>query len=81
MKLYNALQDFLYDKNYFVSIFEDKIYIYQYQDIKLISSEKIIVKLLNFDLEIKGRNLYIIKMNKEELMIKGFVNEVIKNEK
>jgi len=42
MKFYNALSDFLYDKNYFITIFENNIHIYKYIELTRLTSEEII---------------------------------------
>lgn len=71
MKFYNALSDFLYDKNYFITIFENKIHIYRYLELSKLTSKEIHLKLPEFNLLIEGKNLIIIQMNNEELIIQG----------
>lgn len=78
MKFYNALSDFLYDKNYFITIFENKIHIFKYLSLIKLFSNEIIIQLELFKLHIKGSDLVIKQMNKEELIIEGNICEVIK---
>lgn len=76
MRIYDALKEFLYNKKYFISMYEDKLYIYHYQELLKLNSDEIILRIENFILSIKGNKLSISQMTKEELMIQGIINEV-----
>lgn len=76
MNIKNNLINFLYDKNYFISIYEDYIHVFNYIDLINISSEKIEFKIDNFKLVIKGTNLVLKKMLKNEVLIKGKLKEI-----
>ncbi|MBE6148811.1 MAG: hypothetical protein E7167_04940 [Firmicutes bacterium] len=78
MKFYNALSEFLYDKNYFITIFEDKLHVYRYNQLIKLSSKEIILSLTAFQLVISGRDLIISQMNNEELIIQGNITDVRK---
>lgn len=71
MDIKNNLINFLYDKNYFISIYEDYIYVYNYIELINISSEKIEFKINDFKLVIVGEKLILKKMLKNEVLIKG----------
>ena len=73
MKLMDALNDFLYDKSYFIALFDDNIHIYRYIELQKLSSEEIVLKMDKFNLIITGKKLYIKQMNKEELFINGHI--------
>lgn len=79
MKFSNALSDFLYDKNYFITIFEDKLHVYRYIDLVKLTSEEIVLSLETFKLFIIGEDLIISQMNKEEIIIRGCIKEIRKN--
>jgi len=79
MKFSNALSDFLYDKNYFITIFEDKLHVYRYIDLIKLTSEEIVLSLEAFKLFIIGEDLIISQMNKEEIIIQGCIKEIRKN--
>ena len=79
MKLANALSNFLYDKNYFVTIFDSNIHIYKYLELIKLTSNVIVLRMDGFDLQITGEDLTIIQMNKEELLITGKVLNIGKN--
>ncbi len=75
MHLKENLLNFLYDKDYFISIYENYVHVFNYQELVSLKENKIILKMLKFNLVIEGSNLFITKMLKNELLIKG---EVIK---
>lgn len=76
MNIKNNLINFLYDKNYFISIYEDYIHVFNYKELMNISSEKIEFKIDTFKLVIKGSNLVLTKMLKNEVLIKGKLKEI-----
>lgn len=78
MNTFNALSDFLFDKKYFIALFEDKIYVYRYLDLDVLKESNIVLKMEGFSLHIKGTGLSISKLNKEEMIIKGNILEVKK---
>ena len=76
MNIKENLINFLYDKNYFITIYQNYIHIFNYKDLIMLTEKKIVLKLENFELEIKGENLYITKMLQNELLIKGTLKNV-----
>lgn len=71
MKIKDILSDFLYDKDYFISLFENKIHIFKYLLLIKLSPNEIILKLSDFNLKIKGENLSVLQMNKDEILLEG----------
>ena len=71
LHLKENLINFLYDLDYFITIYDNYIHIFNYKELISLSDTKIILKMPNFTLEIKGNNLFITKMLKNELLIKG----------
>ena len=76
MKFANALSDFLYDKKYFITIFEDKVHIYRFFELKKLTNDEIILKLENFDIIINGNKLCVLQMNNEEIIIQGNITNI-----
>ena len=76
MRLMDALSDFLYDKNYFINIFDNIIHIYRYLELKKLSSQEIILKMEDFTLNISGDDLFIKQMNKDEILITGLITNI-----
>lgn len=76
MHIKDNLINFLYDKNYFINIYDNYIYIFNYEKIITLNTELIVLKLEKFNIEIKGTKLYIKKMLPKELLIKGTIKNV-----
>ena len=76
MHMKDNLINFLYDKNYFINIYDEYIHIFNYQELVSLSSEKIVLKLETFKLNIMGSVLFITKMLPNEILIKGKVSKV-----
>ncbi len=65
------LIDYIKDNDYLIGIYKNSIYIYNYKEIINISKIEIKIKLNNKDLIIKGKDLYIKKMENKEIYIEG----------
>ena len=78
MKIIDNIKSFLYDKDYFINIFENYIYVFNYLDLNHFSDKEISLKLENFDVDIIGKDLSIIKMMDKEILIEGYIEKVIK---
>lgn len=76
MHIKDNLINFLYDKKYFINIYDNYIYIFNYEKLITLTSVLIILKLDNFNIEIKGTNLVITKMMPSEILIKGKIKNV-----
>ena len=76
MHMKDNLINFLYDKNYFINIYDEYIHVFNYQELVSLSTEKIVLKLEEFKLNIMGSELFITKMLPNEILIKGKVIKV-----
>ncbi len=76
MHIKDNLINFLYDKNYFINIYEEYIHVFNYVELISLASNKIILKLEKFKLIINGQELFITKMIPNEILIKGSINSV-----
>lgn len=76
MHIKDNLINFLYDKKYFINIYDNYIYVFNYEKLITLTSVLIILKLDNFNIEIKGTNLVITKMMSSEILIKGKIKNV-----
>ncbi len=76
MHIKESLINFLYDKDYFINIFENYIHVFNFRELKSLSSKKIILKLDTFTLDIEGNDLFITKMLPNEVLIKGSISKV-----
>lgn len=71
LNIKNTIIDFLYDKNYFITIYENFLYIYNFQEIITLTNELIMLSIENFKIKITGSDLKIKKINSSELLIEG----------
>ena len=76
MRILKNLQNFLYDQDYFIDIFNDCLHVYYYIDLLNLSDKSIELKLKEFILIISGQNLVVSKMDKHEILIKGIINNM-----
>lgn len=78
MNIFSSLSNFLYDKEYFVTLFDKQIYVYNYTDLIFLGEAKIILLVNKFNLVIKGENLVVKQLDKREILIEGLIKEVKK---
>ena len=71
LNIKNTIIDFLYDKNYFITMYENFLYIYNFQEIITLTNELIMLSIENFKIKITGSDLTIKKINSSELLIEG----------
>lgn len=71
LNIKNTIIDFLYDKKYFITMYENYLYIYNFQEIITLTNELIELSIENFKLKITGNDLKIKKINSSELLIEG----------
>ena len=73
------LKKYLRGEDYYIILYSNFLYIYKYIDIIKFMDTYICLKLDNFKLNIYGKDLLITKLEKNELLIKGYINKVEKN--
>lgn len=71
LNIKNTIIDFLYDKNYFITMYENFLYIYNFQEIITLTNKLIMLSIENFKIKITGSDLKIKKINSSELLIEG----------
>lgn len=76
MNIRNTMLNFLYDKDYFISLYENHIHIYNYEELIDINETHVIFKFTNFTLNIDGDSLFITKLLPNEVLIKGHIQNV-----
>lgn len=76
MHMKDSLINFLYDKKYFINIYDEYIHVFNYEELISLSSKKIELRFSSFNLIIDGENLFINKMLSNEMLIKGVINKV-----
>ena len=70
-KIVNNIKSFLYDQEYFINIYENVVYVFNYLDLLSFSDKEVNLKMANFNIKIQGENLIIVKMMEKEILVKG----------
>ena len=76
MRIVENIKTFLYDRNYFINFYEDKLHVFNYIDLETLTDKEIILKFDNFIFFISGSNLHVIKMAQVEMLITGQIDSV-----
>ncbi len=76
MNIKNNIVNYLFDRDYVISIYDNYIYIFNYKYLDGFNENNIKIKLVDRDLIIKGTNLSIVKITKEEVLIKGKIEKI-----
>ena len=74
----DILKNYLRNEGYYIVLYSNYAYIYNYLEIIKFTDKLIILKLKDLKIHIKGTNMLITKMEKKELLIKGTINNVEK---
>ena len=72
----DIFKSYLKKEEYYVILYSNYIYIYNYNEIKKFTDTFICLELNKFTLNIIGNDLLITKMEKNELLIKGNILKV-----
>lgn len=67
----DTFKNFLYDLDNFITIYENHLHVFNYQKLNKLSDTEIVLTILNKEVTIKGNNLKIKQMTKQELLITG----------
>ncbi len=76
MHIKDNLINFLYDKKYFINIYDNFIHVFNFKELVSLSDSLIILKFDGFKLNIDGSNLFITRLMPQEMLIKGNINKV-----
>lgn len=71
-------KNYLKKEKYYIILYSNYVYVYRYVDIIKFTDKYISLKLENMILNIYGIDLLIVKLEKEELLIKGNINKLEK---
>lgn len=76
MHIRETLVNYLFDRDFIVSLYDDYIYFYNYIYLDSFDEKEIIISVKNRKYVVRGSDLTIVKMTKEELLIKGVIDEL-----
>jgi len=72
----DSLRNFLFDLENFITIYDNTFHVFNYKKLEKLSEDEIIIHLENKVINIKGSNMKIKQMTKQELLIKGIILKV-----
>lgn len=72
----NVIDNALRDKNYYICLYENYVYVYNYELIISFSKDSITLKLSDKKVSINGTDLKIKKLMTKELLIEGDIKSV-----
>ncbi len=76
MNIKNNIVNYLFDRDYIVTLYDDYIYFFNYKYLDSFDEKCITIEVAKRTFVVIGSDLLIIKMTKEELLIKGNITEV-----
>lgn len=71
MNIKSSFINYLKDKNYIIGIYDNSLYIYNYQKLIDFNNKEVILVINNNYFYIGGNNLKIVRLEKRELLING----------
>lgn len=74
--MFNKINDYINDKEFRLTIFDNKVYIINYLKIISLENERISLLTGNNRIIIKGNNLCLNKLLDDEVLIKGTINSI-----
>ncbi len=76
MHLYKTMKSFLFDKDYFIDVWDKCIHVFGFIDIDVLEEQKISLVLEHFKIEILGQDFRVLKLTKKEILIEGNLNTI-----
>ena len=76
MHLYKTMKNFLMDFDYYIDLYQNKIHVFNYIDIEKLTDVEIILSMSEFSLCVKGSNFVVKRLEKREILIEGFLEDV-----
>ncbi|MDD2504823.1 MAG: YabP/YqfC family sporulation protein [Bacilli bacterium] len=72
----DVINNALKNTNYYICLYENKVYIYNYQEIVSFNHDYIKIALNQNNIKIKGSKMLIKKMHIHELLIEGNIESI-----
>ena len=74
--MFKELNKFFYDQNFKIIIFDRGINIYNYDEVLLFESNKILIRIKDKIIKIIGKDLTIKRFENKEIFISGILNNI-----
>ena len=76
MNILDNIKGFLYTREYFLAVYEDNVYVYNFNDLPVVNDQKIIVKMENKNINIVGDKLRVVRLLNKEVVINGTFHKI-----
>ena len=76
--MFEIFKNYLRKEGYYIILYSNFIYIYNYLDIIKFTDTFITLKLKDIKINIYGKDLLITKLETHEIMIKGYIEKMEK---
>lgn len=76
MNIINGIRSYVNDSDLKITILNNKINILNYKDIGHFDSDRIVVKIEDGEIVVKGKDLVVSKLMNEEILITGEFNNI-----
>lgn len=76
MNIRDNIVNYLYDRDYIFCLYDDYAYFYNYKYMDSFSEKEVAVSMNGRRMTVQGTGLRVVKMTKEELLIKGMITSV-----
>lgn len=76
MHLYETINNFLLDKDFFISIIKSHLHLYGFEQVLSMQEKEIKVSFPSFVLVVEGYNFKVLKLTKNELLVLGIVDNL-----
>lgn len=76
MKIINNIREYINEEKCKIVIFDNKVYISHYTDIKSFDANKFILEIPDKIITVNGKNISIQKLTTNELLISGDINSI-----
>lgn len=80
MKIFNDIKNYIGENNFRIIIYNDKIDIINYKEIKELADNKIVINNDNNKIMIMGKNLKLYRLLNKELLVIGIIDNILFNE-
>lgn len=76
MNIRNNIVNYLFDKDYCVCTYDNYVYIYKYNALENFSDNRITLKVNNRVITVIGIDLTIVKITKDEILVRGEIKNI-----
>ena len=77
MAILSRIRNYVYDNEELIAIYNNRIYIYNFESLNNITSNKVVISFKNKKAIIKGSNIKPVKCIDKEIILSGIFESVV----